>query len=111
MLHHTRTIRPDGYLTEVESEQYIRTVLFDGGGTSLSHKLYYQCLRVARRLKIDFVHRVIVTSFFEWLEWNRDGAFVQFFYRRTVRDIFAGFFRHLRAREHSVAHVFSTTLQ
>ena len=104
----TRCQTRELYLTEVESERYIRMVMWKED-RAVKH-LYLTCLRVGRRLGVTFIHRVITSSFFLWLDRNIHGCLREFLTTCSVRDIFSHFFRLEQIRRSERTTVFSTAL-
>lgn len=96
------------YMTDEESELYLRTII--AAEIPYIRRLYHRCLRVGRKIGIEFVYRAIVTSYFEWLNAHRDGFLADFLLNCSVRDIYAGFFRSIRSQQVAYAHTFSTAL-
>jgi hypothetical protein len=73
-------------MTEEDSKRYLAWVIEDT--PRHIQKLFYDCLRVARRMKMPLPHRTFLAGFFKWLNHNSGGTVQLFLLAATVREVF-----------------------
>jgi hypothetical protein len=73
-------------MTEDDSKRYLICVIQDT--PRHVQKLFYDCLRVARRMKMPLPYRTFLAGFFKWLNRNRGGTVQLFLLAATVREVF-----------------------
>jgi hypothetical protein len=100
------------YVTDHEAETYFTLIIKHAPHTI--QKLFFRCLRVARRLaqtfKLDYVYRFIFNKFEAWVRTHEDGTFESFLESCSLRDIFEGASYSYAERKDHYARVFQTTL-
>ncbi|MFM2374560.1 MAG: hypothetical protein RLZZ234_555 [Candidatus Parcubacteria bacterium] len=100
-------------MTEEDSKRYLGWVVKESSRTI--QKLFFDCMRVARRIKIMLPYRTFLAGFFKWLHRNRGGTVQQFLLAATVREVFARGMQVLRyhrlVQEHFWRTAPNSTLQ
>jgi hypothetical protein len=96
-------------MTEEDAKRYLELVIRDTT-SRIIQKLFYDCVRIARRLKIALPYRTFLAGFFRWLERNIGGTVHQFLLVVSARDVFARGVEALRRQRIAQEHFWRTTL-
>ena len=73
-------------MTEVDAELYLNVVVRDA--PRVIQKIFFDCMRVARKLKIELPCRTFLAEFFTWLDKNIHGVVGDFLKKFTPREVF-----------------------
>jgi hypothetical protein len=80
------TKNPAFEMTEGDSRRYLECVVLDA--SRAVQKIFFDCMRVARRLKIELPYRTFLAEFFKWLVQKPSGTIHTFLITFTVREVF-----------------------
>jgi len=73
-------------MTEVDAAFYLNVVVRDA--PRAIQKIFFDCMRVARKLNIELPCRTFLAEFFSWLDKNIHGVVEDFLRNFTPREVF-----------------------
>ena len=104
------TNNPAFEITEEDSKGYLECLVRDYARTI--QKIFFDCMRVARRLQIMLPYRTLLAEFFKWSARNTGGVLKDFLQQFSPREVFEHALqtlnRHRRERQLFWLHAAST---
>jgi hypothetical protein len=107
------TKNPAFEMTEMDAAFYLNVVVRDA--PRAIQKIFFDCMRVARRLRIELPHRTFLAEFFKWLVKRPSETVQTFLCTFTPREVFEHgletMHRHRRGQQAFWHNTLQNTLQ
>lgn len=81
-------------MTEEDSRRYLEYLVRDYSRTI--QKIFFDCMRIARRLQITLPYRTLLAEFFKWSARNIGGVLKDFLQQFSPREVFEHAMQTLR---------------